>query len=86
MLSELLFDAALILAVSAGIPLIAASISGLLIAVVQSATQIQEQSAIFTVKLASLIVIVWISWGWVSEASIALVEDCMRGIAAPDGE
>ncbi len=51
MLEEFTTRMMAVLCIISGIPLLAASLSGLLVAMVQSATQIQEQSIVFTVKL-----------------------------------
>ncbi len=52
-------------------PIIAASIFGLLIAVVQSATQLQEQTLQYTVKFLAIVITIFLTAGLVGGTLVA---------------
>lgn len=64
MFDQLLHKAIILTAIFTGIPLLCSSCIGLLISFVQAATQIQEQSVQFLVKLAVLSLIIACGWNW----------------------
>ena len=73
-----LFEAAFLVLLLSGIPLAVSSAVGLLIAVIQSATQIQEQTISFAVKLLSVSLTIFVLSGWGFEKLLSLGQDGMR--------
>lgn len=56
MLEDQLHAAFLMLALFSGVPLLLGSIAGLLVGVLQAATQIQEQSVSYLIKIVVLVI------------------------------
>jgi type III secretion protein S len=61
---QLCYQALLMILLLSGPPIIISMIVGLFIAVFQAATQIQEQTLSFTVKLVAVIVTLLLMGGW----------------------
>mgnify|MGYP000039620307 CR=1 FL=1 len=74
MLDEYLKQAFLMVAVVSGIPLAISSLAGLLVAVLQTATQIQEQSISFLVKVGVISLVLIFGFGWVSTQLVAFMQ------------
>jgi len=60
MFDVLLRKALLLLILFSGLPLFVSAVAGLLVSVLQAATQIQEQSISFAVKLVSVSLCLWL--------------------------
>jgi type III secretion HrpO family protein len=61
---QLSYQALLLILILSGPPIIISMILGLLVAIFQAATQIQEQTLSFTVKLFAVIFTIIILGGW----------------------
>ena len=77
-MEELFVQSLMTVLVLSGIPLIAAAIVGTLVAVFQAATQIQEQTATYLLKLLALVAIMVFLGKWmvqqVTEVTLALFD------------
>lgn len=62
MFETLIQKAVLMIAIVSGIPLVVSAIVGLCVSVVQAATQVQDQSLTYTIKLITLGVVLYL-WG-----------------------
>lgn len=60
------YQALILILVISGPPIIISMILGLMVAIFQAATQIQEQTLSFTVKLFAVILTIIILGGWLS--------------------
>ncbi len=65
-LYQLSYQALLLILILSGPPVIISTALGLFIAILQAATQIQEQTVSFTVKLIAVIVTLLVLGGWLS--------------------
>ena len=63
---QLTYQALILILLLSGPPIIISMILGLLVAIFQAATQIQEQTLSFTVKLFAVILTIIILGGWLS--------------------
>ena len=63
---QLTYQALILILVLSGPPIIISMILGLMVAIFQAATQIQEQTLSFTVKLFAVILTIIILGGWLS--------------------
>ncbi|NNM43037.1 MAG: type III secretion system export apparatus subunit SctS [Chlamydiae bacterium] len=63
---QLSYQSLLLILILSGPPIIISTVLGLFIAIVQAATQVQEQTLSFTVKLIAVIVTLLILGGWLS--------------------
>mgnify|MGYP001151302492 CR=1 FL=1 len=61
---QLTYQALLLILILSGPPIIISMILGLLVAIFQAATQIQEQTLSFTVKLFAVIITLILIGGW----------------------
>jgi type III secretion protein S len=61
---SLTYQALILILVLSGPPILISMVLGLLVAIFQAATQIQEQTLSFTVKLFAVIVTVMLMGGW----------------------
>jgi flagellar biosynthetic protein FliQ len=57
MITDLMKESVYVIAVTSGLPLLLAAIVGLVVSVLQAATQIQEQSVPYVLKLSSVLVV-----------------------------
>lgn len=64
MIDQVVQRALVLAAVFTGVPLLCSSCAGLLVSFVQSATQVQEQSVQFLIKLAVLSLVIGCGWNW----------------------
>ncbi len=64
MFDQVIQRALILAAVFTGVPLLCASCIGLLVSFIQSATQVQEQSVVFLIKLAVLSLVIGFGWNW----------------------
>lgn len=63
---QLTYQALLLILLLSGPPIFVSMILGLLVAIFQAATQIQEQTLSFTVKLFAVIFTIMIMGGWLA--------------------
>jgi type III secretion protein S len=63
---QLAYQALLLILILSGPPIIISMLIGLFVAVMQAATQIQEQTLSFTVKLIAVIFTILLMGGWLS--------------------
>ena len=63
-ISQLTYQALLLILILSGPPIIISMILGLMVAIFQAATQIQEQTLSFTVKLFAVILTLMLLGGW----------------------
>ena len=73
---EMLIEKALILAgIFSGIPLLISSCVGLVVSLIQAATQVQEQSLQFLVKLVIVSLVIMMGWSWALEELMLFSQD-----------
>jgi type III secretion protein S len=60
-------------------PVIAASIVGLIVAIVQAATQLQEQTMQYTLKFFAIVVAMFLTAGLVASSLIAFTDGIFTG-------
>ncbi len=63
---ENVYEALLLILIISGPPIIIASIIGLFVAIIQAATQIQEQTFAFAIKMVAVIATILLMGGWLS--------------------
>ncbi len=63
---QLSYQSLLLILILSGPPIVISTALGLFIAIVQAATQVQEQTLSFTVKLIAVIVTLLVLGGWLS--------------------
>ncbi len=61
---EYTYESLLLILILSGPPIALASVLGLVVAIVQAATQIQEQTFAFAVKMVSIIITLIFMGGW----------------------
>ena len=81
MFAPFLKETLLIIAILSGVPLICSSLSGLIISVIQSATQIQEQSITYCVKFFTLGAVIVLMGGWGTEQVVRYTQEILIGLA-----
>ena len=81
MFAELLQRCFWLVIFGSGLPLLAAAIAGLVVAVLQGATQIQEQSLGYLVKFAVVTGVVALCAGWYREELAALMRELLGSLA-----
>ena len=82
---QLSYQALLLILILSGPPIIISMILGLLVAIFQAATQIQEQTLSFTVKLFAVIFTVIALGGWLSGQLLQYTNTIFAGIAKWSG-
>ncbi|NJM50063.1 MAG: type III secretion system export apparatus subunit SctS [Sphingomonadales bacterium] len=63
-------------------PIIAASVVGLLVAIIQAATQLQEQTLQFTLKFFAIVIALFITGGLVAGSLYAYTDQIFSGLAS----
>jgi len=63
---QLSYQALLLILILSGPPVFISMALGLLVAIFQAATQIQEQTLSFTIKLVAVIAVLFLMGGWLS--------------------
>ena len=81
MFVELLQHCFWVVIICSGLPLLAATMAGLVVAVLQSATQIQEQSLGYLVKFAVVTGVVTLCAGWYREELAGLMRELLGSLA-----
>jgi type III secretory pathway component EscS len=77
---SIVFDSLLIVIFVAGIPMIAIALATGGVAMIQAATQIQEQSIVHLVRLITFIIVALIAGDWAGDEVCALFERSLRSI------
>ena len=77
---QLLYQALWLVLLLSAPPVIVAALVGLLVALVQAATQIQEQTVAFVPKLLAMIVVLGLSLPWVLSRLIEYSEHLISNI------
>lgn len=72
---ELSYQAMLMILILSGPPIIVGMTVGLFVAIFQAATQIQEQTLSFTVKLVAVVFTLMLAGGWISAQIIGFSTD-----------
>ncbi|RIL06210.1 MAG: EscS/YscS/HrcS family type III secretion system export apparatus protein [Proteobacteria bacterium] len=75
MLDEPLKQAILQIAILSGVPLVISSVCGLLVGIFQAATQIQEQSISFLVRLSAVGVVLVLLAPWYEGQLVLLIQE-----------
>ncbi len=65
-ISQLSYQALILILLLSGPPIIISTVLGLIVAIFQAATQIQEQTLSFTVKLFAVVLTIIVLGGWLS--------------------
>lgn len=65
-----------------GIPLVTSSVVGLIVAVLQSATQIQEQSLVYLVKFITISTVFGVLGGWYASELVNYFQELIRSLYA----
>ena len=81
MFAALLEKSFWLVTICSALPLIAASAAGLLIALIQTATQIQEQSITYVVKLGAAVAVLALLAGWYSAELVGFMTELLSGLA-----
>jgi len=85
MVTALVLEACWAIAVCSGVPLFVAMVVGLLLAVVQGVTQIQEQSISFVGKFVAVGVVLWLGGAELGEILVRQFQTSLGGIARLGG-
>lgn len=73
-MQQFLVDAMLVAVILSAIPMTVIALSSGLVALIQAATQIQEQSVIHLVRLCAFVVFVMIAGDWASSEILSLFQ------------
>lgn len=77
---QLTYQALILILLLSGPPIIISTILGLLVAIFQAATQIQEQTLSFTVKLFAVILTIIFLGGWLGAEVLQYTNGIMNAI------
>lgn len=78
---QLTYQALILILLLSGPPIIISTILGLIVAIFQAATQIQEQTLSFTVKLFAVVLTVMMLGGWLGSLILQYTNTIMSSIA-----
>ena len=78
---QLSYQALILILILSGPPIIISTVLGLIVAIFQAATQIQEQTLSFTVKLFAVIFSILILGGWLGAQVMQYTNTVMNSIA-----
>lgn len=81
-MQQLIFDSLLIALILSGIPMVSIAIASGLVALVQAATQIQEQSVTHLVRLVTFIGVMFVTGDWAGGEIVSLFERCVKALAS----
>ena len=81
MFDSYIAEAFFTVALCSGIPVLAGSVCGLIAAVVQTATQIQEQSLSFLARLGAVALVLALGGGWFSARLVQFTADALGSLA-----
>lgn len=76
-----LYKTLVLVGVLSGLPLIVAAASGLVLSILQSATQIQEQATVYLCKLAAITVLLFVCQHWMSEELLGFFTETLGSLA-----
>jgi type III secretion protein S len=79
------YEALMLILILSGPPILISMILGLLVAIFQAATQIQEQTLSFTIKLVAIIFSIIALGGWLGGEMIQFTSTIFNGIAKWSG-
>lgn len=77
---QLTYQALMLILILSGPPILISMVLGLMVAVFQAATQIQEQTLSFTVKLFAVIFTIIIMGGWLGGEVMQFTNTIFNGI------
>jgi type III secretion protein S len=77
---QILFDAVMVAMILSAIPMVVIALVSGFVALIQAATQIQEQSVSHLVKLGSFLVVALIAGDWASSEILSLFERCIDAL------
>lgn len=80
--AQLTYQALILILLLSGPPILISMILGLLVAVFQAATQIQEQTLSFTVKLFAVIITLMLLGGWLSAQLIQFANSIFKNFSS----
>lgn len=81
MFDSYIMQAGLIIALCSGLPVLAGSVCALLVAVLQTASQIQEQSLSYFVKFCVVALVLCLGWDWFSAQLVQFTTEVLGGLA-----
>lgn len=81
-MQQFLFDSLLIALILSCIPMVSIAIASGLVALVQAATQIQEQSVTHLVRLITFVGIIFVAGDWAGGEIVALFERSVKALAS----
>ena len=81
-MQQLIFDSLMIAVVLSCIPMVSIAITSGLVALVQAATQIQEQSVTHLVRLITFVGVVLVAGDWAGGEIVALFQRSVEALAA----
>ncbi len=82
MFDAYLREALLVVIIASAIPLISASAVGFLVGVFQTATQLQEQTVSYLLKVSASVIALYVAWGWISDRVVSLTRDLLLSFVA----
>lgn len=80
MLETLLRESCMLVVLLSGLPLLVSTVCGLLLAVVQAATQIQEQTLSYVCKAGSVGIVLYVAGPWGIEALTQFIQECFAAL------
>ena len=80
MIESYLRAAFILVAVISGIPLVISSISGLLVAILQAATQVQEQTSSYLVKFGAVSITLVILSSWIGNEMLNFTRELLGSL------
>ena len=80
MFGEYLQQCLLMIFLCSGIPLLFSSAAGLMVAVIQTATQVQEQTILFLVKFCTVAALVALIGEWLARRAVAFLQELLGSI------
>ncbi|MBI5346613.1 MAG: type III secretion system export apparatus subunit SctS [Chlamydiae bacterium] len=82
---QLSYQALILIMILSGPPILISMILGLLVAIFQAATQIQEQTLSFTVKLFAVIITLMMMGGWLGGQILNFAQTIFSNLPAWNG-
>jgi type III secretion HrpO family protein len=77
---QLSYQALMLILILSGPPILISMVLGLLVAIFQAATQIQEQTLSFTIKLFAVVITVIVMGGWLGAQVLQFTNTIFQGI------
>lgn len=81
MLSMILNEGLLLVVLLSGVPLAISAMTGLAVAIIQAATQIQEQSIAYLVKFLTLVITTIFGWVYFWEVMLIFLQRILVGMS-----